>query len=95
MARIVPNNPFAFPPSMEVRVGSGEQCMEQLPRSLRKHEAFVGWGELFRDVAVHQAFCFLYYYFYFVFTVWRTAIRFAYVQRCRLGAWVLYLRREC
>ena len=32
MARVVPNNPLAFPPSMEVSVG-GRATQEQLPRS--------------------------------------------------------------
>ena len=32
MARIVPNNSFAFPPSMEVSVG-GSATQEQLPRT--------------------------------------------------------------
>ena len=32
MARVVPNNPLAFPPSMEVSVG-GRATQEQLPRT--------------------------------------------------------------
>jgi hypothetical protein len=40
MARIVPNNPFAFPPSLEVSAG-GRATQEQLPRMRRLNKTML------------------------------------------------------